>query len=411
MPADNTPKKIVIVGAGQAGLQLAIGLRRAGIDVVLISQRGPSEVREGWITSSQLMFATSLSIERSLGLNFWDDVCRPYVDIELFIGGTGARDIAWLGRFNPAARSIDQRVKFSKWLDHFEELGGKLLIKAAGIDDLERESAQSDLTIVASGAGHLSQLFERDDERSDMPKPMRNTTMIYVSEIDFPPGAPPGGLVIVPDVGELVWLPAFSITGPCHIVGFGAVFDGPLDVFQKGDDEQKSLQLAKDVLQRFAPWHSQSWQRMQLTDSRAVMTGVVVPTVRRPVGYLPSGRPVLGLGDAVILNDPIAAQGANDASKAAEHYLRNILKHDKTSFNAKWMLAMFEDYWRDARWSVELSNMLLRPIPDHVRDLFAAAEGNIEIRQTIMKAYDQPRILFPWLLNASATREFMAKFS
>src|ERR1700722_4178840 len=109
MPADNTRKKIVIVGAGQAGLQLAIGLRGAGMDVVLISQRGPSEVREGWITSSQLMFATSLSIERSLGLNFWDDVCRPYVDIELFIGGTGTRDIAWRGRFNPPARSIDQR--------------------------------------------------------------------------------------------------------------------------------------------------------------------------------------------------------------------------------------------------------------------------------------------------------------
>jgi 2-polyprenyl-6-methoxyphenol hydroxylase-like FAD-dependent oxidoreductase len=410
MPADNA-RKIVIVGAGQAGLQLAIGLRRAGIDVVLISQRGPSEIREGWITSSQLMFATSLSIERSLGLGFWDDVCRPYVDIEFFIGGTGTQDIAWLGRFDPPARSIDQRIKFSKWLDHFEELGGKLLIKEAGIDDLERESAQSDLTIVATGAGQLSQLFDRDDERSNMPKPMRNTTMIYVSEIHFPPGAPPGGLVIVPGVGELVWLPAFSITGPCHIVGFGAVLGGPLDVFRNGDDQPKSFQLAKDVLQRFAFWHSQSWQRMQLTDSRAIMTGVVVPTVRRPVGYLPSGRPVLGLGDAVILNDPIAAQGANDASKAADHYLRNIVKHGKASFDAKWMFAMFEDYWRNARWSVELSNLLLRPIPDHVRELFAAAERKLEVRQTIMKAYDQPNVLFPWLLDADATRQFIAKCS
>src|SRR3954451_7499387 len=166
MPADTT-RKVVIVGAGQAGLQLAIGLRRAGVDVLLISQRGASEVRQGWITSSQLMFATSLSTERSIGLSFWDDVCRPYVDIQFFLGSNGGQDIAWLGRFDPPARSIDQRIKFSKWLDHFEELGGTLLIKEAGIDDLERADAQSDLTIIASGAGLLSQLFERDEERSN----------------------------------------------------------------------------------------------------------------------------------------------------------------------------------------------------------------------------------------------------
>ena len=57
--------------------------------------------------------------------------------------------------------------------------------------------------------------------------------------------------------------------------------------------------------------------RARVTDAQATLSGRLTPVVRRPVARLPSGRPVLGLADAVVLNDPITGQGSNTAAKSA----------------------------------------------------------------------------------------------
>ena len=62
-----------------------------------------------------------------------------------------------------------------------------------------------------------------------------------------------------------------------------------------------------------------------MTDAQATLSGRLTPVVRRPVARLPSGRSVLGLADAVVLNDPITGQGSNTAAKSADVYLRDIL--------------------------------------------------------------------------------------
>jgi hypothetical protein len=59
--------------------------------------------------------------------------------------------------------------------------------------------------------------------------------------------------------------------------------------------------------------------------------------VRRPVARLPSGAPVLGMADAVVLNDPITGQGSNNAAKRAELYLAGILEHGDDPFSAEWV--------------------------------------------------------------------------
>ena len=40
-------RKILIVGAGQAGLQLALSLQAEGYDVTVMSARTPDEIRNG----------------------------------------------------------------------------------------------------------------------------------------------------------------------------------------------------------------------------------------------------------------------------------------------------------------------------------------------------------------------------
>ena len=71
--------RITIVGGGQAGLQLGIGLRQKNLDVSIVSNRTPDDIRNGKVTSSQGMFDDALQSERDLGINFWEPEC-PNMD-------------------------------------------------------------------------------------------------------------------------------------------------------------------------------------------------------------------------------------------------------------------------------------------------------------------------------------------
>ena len=61
--------RVAIVGAGQSGLQLALGLLEAGFEVTLVSNRTAEEIASGRVLSSQCMFESALQTE--LYLNPW----------------------------------------------------------------------------------------------------------------------------------------------------------------------------------------------------------------------------------------------------------------------------------------------------------------------------------------------------
>ena len=107
-----TSRSITIVGAGQSGLQLGIGLLDAGYDVTLVSNRTPEQIRDGGIASSQCMFDSSLSHERALGLDLWPDA--PEVQgISFTVAppeAPGVKAMGWGHRLDAPAQSIDQRV-------------------------------------------------------------------------------------------------------------------------------------------------------------------------------------------------------------------------------------------------------------------------------------------------------------
>jgi 2-polyprenyl-6-methoxyphenol hydroxylase-like FAD-dependent oxidoreductase len=82
--------KILIVGAGQAGLQLALGLQGDGHDVTVMTDRTPDEIRGGRVLSTQCMFDTSLSYERALGLNLWDSQAPRVEGLGVSVSGPEA---------------------------------------------------------------------------------------------------------------------------------------------------------------------------------------------------------------------------------------------------------------------------------------------------------------------------------
>ena len=398
-------RRIAVVGAGQSGLQLALGLVGAGYGVTLLSNRTAADIAAGPVMSSQCMFESALETERALELDFWEDDCPPVAGLSLAIGdGSGGRDLHWASRLDAPARSVDQRLKIPRWLDEFERRGGTLVIREAGVDDLEELARTHDLVVVAAGKGALGGLFARDRERSPYTTPQRALALTYVTGMTPRPGFPAVCFNIAPGVGEYFVFPALTTSGPCEIMVFEGIPGGPMDCWADVRTPEAHLAKSRWILETFFPWEAERCRDVKLTDANGTLTGRLVPTVRMPVATLPSGAPVLGMADVVVLNDPITGQGSNNAAKCAELYLESILARRDGSFDADWMQKTFERYWRSyAQWVVAWTNAVLAPPPQHVLDLFGAAAELPGVAETIANGFDDPRVFFPWGFDAGET--------
>lgn len=105
-------RKVLVIGAGQSGLQLALGLQRHGYEITAMSNRTASEIRDGRVMSTQCMFDQALQQERDLDINFWEKQAPRIEGLGVSVAGPdGRRPIDWVGRLNAYAQCVDQRVK------------------------------------------------------------------------------------------------------------------------------------------------------------------------------------------------------------------------------------------------------------------------------------------------------------
>ena len=404
-------RKFTIVGGGQSGLMVAIGLLKAGHKVRVVQNRTAEEIEKGKVLSSQCMFSNAVQHERDLGLDFWSDVCPPVQGINFIVPNPeqpGAKAIDWAGRLDRDAYAVDQRLKMPRWLAEFQRLGGQLVIRDAGIADLETWTREDDLVIVASGKGEIGQMFARDATRSAYDKPMRALALTYVTGMT--PRQPHSAVEfnLIPGIGEYFVFPALTTTGPCEIMVFEGIPGGPMDCWADVKTPEAHLAKSLDILRTFLPWEYERSKNCQLTDDNGILAGRFAPTIRHPVGTLPSGRKVLGLGDAVCLNDPITGQGSNNAAKAAAIYLDAILAHGDRPFDAPFMQATFERFWDYAQWVVRWTNMLLVPPPPFVLEIMGTACAVPQLAQRMANAFDDPRDFFPWFADPAAAGAYLA---
>ena len=404
--------KITIIGGGQSGLQLGIGLLQNGYEVTIVSDRTPDQIRDGRVTSSQCMFASALDHERALGIDFWDETCPPVQGIALSVPHPeipGAKAIDWAARLDRDAQSVDQRVKFPRFLEHFGASGGELVFHEAGVADLERYAADSDLVVVAAGKGDIARTFERDAERSQFDQPMRALALTYVNGMTPRPEFSAVSFNIVPGVGEYFVFPALTTGGPCEIMVFEGVPGGPMDCW--GDVSTPAEHLAKSrwILETFMPWEAERCGAVELTDDLGILVGRFAPTVRKPVGLLPSGHPVLGMADAVILNDPITGQGSNNAAKGAAIYLQSILERGEGPFDAIWMQETFERLWAYAEKVTGWTNALLLPPPPHVLNVLGAAGQLPPVAHRFANGFDNPPEFYEWFMDPAKADAYLAE--
>jgi styrene monooxygenase A-like protein len=402
-------RRIAIVGGGQSGLQLGLGLLQKGYDVTIASNRTPEQIRTGRVTSSQFMFDASLQIERDLGLNLWEKECPVTEGITFAVPGPdGSRALFWETRLERPGQSVDQRVKFAGWTEEFANKGGNLVLEDAGVNELERYANSNDLVIVAAGKGEVARLFEVDSAHTPFTSPMRALALTYVKKIM--PRAPFTAVAfnLIPGVGEYFVFPALTTSGPCEIMVFEGVPGGPMDCWGDVKTPEQHLRRSKEILQKFLPWEADRCRDIELTDDKGILTGRFAPTVRKPVCKLPSGRPILGMADVVVLNDPITGQGSNTACKAAKVYLNRILEHGNKPFDAAWMQQTFEAFWSYAQWVAKWTNSLLTPPPPHILQLMGAATQIPALARKIANGFNNPPDYNPWWFDAKEAERLTA---
>ncbi|OLP53054.1 alanine-phosphoribitol ligase [Rhizobium rhizosphaerae] len=406
-------KSFTIVGGGQSGLQLACGLLAAGHQVEVVQNRTAEEIAGGRVLSSQCMFHTALENERALDLNFWEDSCPPVDSINFVVpapDGAG-KAVDWNGKLDRKAQSVDQRVKIPRWMAEFTARGGRLTIHDAGIEDLEAYAKRSDLVIVAAGKGEIARMFERDAARSPFDKPQRALALTYVTGMEARPDHSAVNFNLIPGVGEYFTFPALTTSGPCDIMVFEGLPGGPMDCWKEATTPEAHLAVSQRILDSFLPWEAERCRDIALTDDNGRLAGAFAPTVRKPVGRLPSGAVVLGMADAVCLNDPITGQGSNNASKAAKCYLDAILAQGDRPFDEAFMVATFEAYWAYAQFVVGWTNALLMPPPPHVLNIMGSAQAYPALARRIANGFDDPRDFFPWFAVPEEADAYLEKLA
>ncbi|MEV7134282.1 flavin reductase [Arthrobacter sp. NPDC093128] len=417
-------RKIAIIGAGESGAQLALGLQREGYAITLFSDRSAAQIRTGKVMSSQCMFATALAAEAQLGpalKNLYDTGTVPEINsIRFRVEGEGPADsIEWEAALDAPARSIDQRIKSAAWIESFVASGGDFRIEKVTPRMLEELSRDYDLVIVSTGKGEIGQIFPRDKAKSPFDRPQRVLALNYVTLGNLGGEQPGAGeqteqhgdsirMAMVPGVGEFFTFPGLTVSGPCQMMVFEGVVGGPMDRWTDVSTPEEQLQRSLEILEEHFPHEAKNFANAVLTDDGATLLGRVTPTVRSAVGELASGGLVFGLGDAVLLNDPLTGQGSNNATLASRYYLDSIIRRGQEPFDRKWMERTFDEFWRGwGQWAVAWTNDMLKPRRDHQRVAMSEASAHPALASSIAAGFDDPRTFYPWWFDPAAAADFV----
>ncbi|GAA3738277.1 styrene monooxygenase/indole monooxygenase family protein [Salinactinospora qingdaonensis] len=404
-------RKILIVGGGQSGLQLALCLLEHGYDVTVMTVHTPEELYDGRAVSIQILYDAARKAEREYKLNFWEDEAPPisYMRIGADADGDIPR-LEWRGRLDAPAQSVDERVKMSAWLDLFESRGGKVVIHGATASDLDYLVRMYDLTVVAAGQSGLADMFPVDPSWKLARMPPVATAIAYIEDSADYPDQNGVGVDLMPGLGQVISCPTYSIHGPCRVLFITGASDSALGQWPQRCSPQDHLDRMLALLREYVPSRYEIYRDAKLAGPDAVTMDHTNPLVRDPVARTPSGGLLLGMGDTVVVTSPAVQQDANNASKAAEIYLNAILEQGEAPFDEAFMHRAFSRFMDYAQHFTGEIAARLHFNPPYIADLSVAASRHQGLADRFANGFNDPQDLATWFPDEAATRALIAQY-
>ncbi len=400
---------IGIVGAGIAGLHLALYLQQHGIDATIITDREPEEYASCRLLNTVAHHNTTLERENILGVNHWTEPEQHYYYHDHWLNVP--EPVHFPGSFAKPSRAVDYRIYLPTLMQDFIERGGNIEYRAIGEDDIQPMVDRFDLLVVAVGKGPLGSMFEHDATESPFSQPQRRLCVGLYEGVAHEE-VKNTTLSIAPGMGELLVIPTLSFGGMVTAVLFENVPGTELEatVTTKYDDDPAVFkQTILDALEKFHPgvYDRIDTSRFDLCQPLDVLQGGVVPTVRNTSVAFDNGKFAVAVGDVHVTVDPVNGQGANIASYSAFKLAEEIIKApvlDKR-FIERADMARNDRCLGAARWT----NLMMKPPSEEFQMLLGAMSQNQELCNEFTENFNSPELQWDNLSSPARIRNWIER--
>lgn len=402
-------KRIGIVGAGIAGLHLALYLQKQGVAATLYSDRTPAQIRAGRVPNMVVRFAHTRARERALGVDFWDFEDFGVYGVEMYV--CGEPPLRWKGRVRQPASGVDMRLYQSALIEAFAARGGTVVVGPVAASDLPRLGRAHDLVVVAAGRGPLAERFPRLPERSPFAAPQRRLTGAFYHGIGY---AEPLAVAynISPGNGEIFQAPFHTVAGRVSsllIEGIpGQAFDEIMEI-RYDEAPRRFEERVLALLREHAPplYERVDKKRFGVTRPEDVLQGAITPVVRKGYAALPGGSFAVAVGDMHVQNDPVLGQGANAASRCGWRLGELVVAAER--FDRAFCEIAEQELWEAAQAATHWTNLMLQPPPPHVIQLLVAAGEIPAIADELVDNFNQPDDNWAIFRDAQGSAAFLQR--
>ena len=380
-----------IVGAGTAGLQLALLLQKGGLGPTLYAERTPDEVRSGRLPNTVVHNHRTRARERAIDANHWDGTAPP-IDGHWHSIPHEPQRLEFPGYFKSPSLAVDYRLYQAKLLEDFEERGGKTEVGAVSASDLGRLAGRHDLLAVSTGRGGLTEFFPLIPGRSPFTEPARLLMAGLFTGIADTPDHFYVTLSLIAGTGEVINIPMESFEGNVGVILFECVPGGDFEVLARtpyADDPKGYERLLLEKLRTHAP---RVFERVDdasfgLVDPSSILQGAVTPTVRVSHAKLDGGTYAIAVGDAHVVLDPVCGLGANAASLSAFSLGESILEGGP--FDESFCRRVDERRLPGVLAHFDFTNFMLAPQP-HLFEVIGAMSQNPALADDFTDGFTDP---------------------
>lgn len=383
-------RNVGIVGAGIAGLHLALYLQKHGVDATIITDRPPEDYRDMRLLNTVAHHHVTLAREDYLGVNHWPDPKDHYYYHDHVFNFP--QPLSFRGDFSKPSRAVDYRIYLPALMQDFTNRGGRIEYRRIEERDIRPLVARFDLLVVSTGKGPLGQLFSYRPEHTPYSQPQRRLCVGLYTGVRQPDPMNVT-LSVSPGHGEMIVIPTVTFGGIANALLMENVPGGDMEELATLSYDDNPKHFLNVLLGKLEKHHPTTYDRIDtarfdLAQPQDLLQGGVVPTVRNTVVEFDDGKCAIALGDVHAIVDPMMGQGANVASYAAFVLGEEIVNAD--ALDAR--LCETIDLKRQdrvlaaSRWT----NVMLQPPSEALGMLIGAMSQNAALANEFTENFNYP---------------------